>query len=536
MTTVYDIFLKVEQQSKNHPKKLLFKGDKDLSFHEAFYFFHKMAVFYEQNSLHKTDVVIVSTKDPLYCSLMVLGTLYSGVCLLPVHTETPKDHIKKMVSQVKASMAFLDKDLYKKFKGLGVKCYFLDDLLSNKSLLRSPILGPPFLKKKLQKIKKNHLIKAKDFSKKRHSQIKKDDHLWILMSSGTTGFSKLSPISQDNLLTQLQVLSQFFGFNEHTICYTDFPVTHIDGCLTAVLNTFFAFGTSAVKNHSLRGNLKKLSPIEALEKTKATVFLTTPSAINLLLFFEKSLKERFEKLTCLEKIILTSSYLQPENWKAFQKHVKKSVYNTYGMTEIGTLVSYATEKLAKQHHYDTIGPLLIGEGKVVDKDFHEVKKGEKGELMYCGPTVISDYLGEETVPFVEKDGKKWFLTGDYVREHHDGALQFLERKKQIIIVLGKTFLPQELEACLMKHPHILEACALGVHHKIFGEKLAFAIVLRPGKHLTKAEVSQYLQKEYELENSFIEFFPSLPKGPSHKMLRNQVKEMFYGRLESLKKT
>ena len=61
---------------------------------------------------------------------------------------------------------------------------------------------------------------------------------------------------------------------------------------------------------------------------------------------------------------------------------------------------------------------------------------------------------------VLKDG--WLFTGDIGFLDEDGYLTILDRKEDLIVAGGRTIYPSEIDAALLTHPEVLEACTVGI--------------------------------------------------------------------------
>ena len=269
----------------------------------------------------------------------------------------------------------------------------------------------------------------------------------FLLSSGTTGRSKIIPITYKNLFKQVEVLQKHLSFDETTRTLNIIGPSHVDGLITGLLLSFCQFSTIIyINNEGIQ--IKNDHTISYLERFNVTILLTTPTNIIFLLKYVKDMQGTFKRLKRFKFAITTAAYISGEHCKEFQEKTKKPIYNIYGMTEIGTLISIAKPEHYQATKFNTIGPVVIGEYLILDKDGKEVSENEVGEMIVTGPTVIDRYIGEE-IKFIEKYNKKWFITGDLIKVV-DGLLVYCERKKKTIISAGLTVIPQEINKHFFK--------------------------------------------------------------------------------------
>jgi len=100
-------------------------------------------------------------------------------------------------------------------------------------------------------------------------------------------------------------------------------------------------------------------------------------------------------------------------------------------------------------------PLPEVEVCVVDLETDEaLPAGKRGMLLVAGPTVFPGYLGYDgPSPFRERDGKRWYVTGDLVRTDADGFLWFAGRLKRFLKAGGEMIsLPALEEPFARKYP------------------------------------------------------------------------------------
>jgi amino acid adenylation domain-containing protein len=84
---------------------------------------------------------------------------------------------------------------------------------------------------------------------------------------------------------------------------------------------------------------------------------------------------------------------------------------------------------------------------------------ENGELLVAGPSLLSGYHGDPertAAAFVEREGKRFYRTGDRVRWGDDGQLRFQGRTDTMLKIQGFRIQPEEVEAALATHELVAE--------------------------------------------------------------------------------
>jgi len=102
------------------------------------------------------------------------------------------------------------------------------------------------------------------------------------------------------------------------------------------------------------------------------------------------------------------------------------------------------------------------------------------------------------------------------------------RLKDLINRGGEKVMPQEVDQALMEHPAIAEARAFGIPDPALGEDVAAAVVLRPGRAATAAEIRRFALTrvaEFKVPRRVL-IVPSIPMGPTGKLLRCELAERF----------
>ena len=119
----------------------------------------------------------------------------------------------------------------------------------------------------------------------------------------------------------------------------------------------------------------------------------------------------------------------------------------------------------------------------------------------------------------------WFHTGDLGRKDDDGYIFIVDRKKDMIIRGGFNVYPREVEEVLYAHPAVGEAAVVGVRDPEYGEEVKAYLALKPGASASAEEVQAFCRERLGAHKvpRVIEFLPSLPKGPTGKILRKELR-------------
>jgi fatty-acyl-CoA synthase len=205
----------------------------------------------------------------------------------------------------------------------------------------------------------------------------------------------------------------------------------------------------------------------------------------------------------------------------------------YGMTETSP-VSFQTsvdDPLACR--VGTVGrihPHL--EVKIVDAAGQVVPRGETGELLTRGYSVMLGYWGDDERTREAIDPAGWMHTGDLATLDADGYCRIVGRAKDMVIRGGENIYPREVEEFLYRHPKVLDVQCVGVPDPKYGEELCACIVLRPGEHADADEIRAFCQGQiahYKIPRyiRFVDGFPMTVTGKIQKfMLRKQAADEF----------
>jgi non-ribosomal peptide synthetase component E (peptide arylation enzyme) len=135
---------------------------------------------------------------------------------------------------------------------------------------------------------------------------------------------------------------------------------------------------------------------------------------------------------------------------------------------------------------------------ILDNDGNPVGPGEKGELVYTGPSTCGGYYRNmdatlEVWGVLGEGGK--CRSGDTVQLDEEGHLILAGRKKDMIIRGGQNIYPAEIEGLLLAHPKIQAVAVVPMPDPVMGEKACAYVQLSPGAHMAFEEMIDFLKKE-----------------------------------------
>jgi acyl-CoA synthetase (AMP-forming)/AMP-acid ligase II len=126
--------------------------------------------------------------------------------------------------------------------------------------------------------------------------------------------------------------------------------------------------------------------------------------------------------------------------------------------------------------------------RVVDDAGAEVPRGQPGEVVVRGYSVMQGYDGDPAATAEVIDAGGWLHTGDIGVMDERGYLRITDRKKDMFIVGGFNAYPAEIENALLEHPAIARVAVVGAPDDRLGEVGVAFVVLRPGAPLEPGEL------------------------------------------------
>ena len=208
-----------------------------------------------------------------------------------------------------------------------------------------------------------------------------------------------------------------------------------------------------------------------------------------------------------------------------------TVLTAYGLTESTGTVTMCRRGDDPETIAETSGRAIPGlEVRVVDDKDVELPRGEPGEIVVRGYTVVAGYFEdpEATAEAIDPDG--WLHTGDIGVMDDAGNVRITDRKKDMFIVGGFNAYPAEIEGALLRHPGVAQAAVIGVPDERMGEVGCAFVVPRPGAARDELAEELVAWARHQMANykvpRRVEVVEALPTNASGKVLKTELRERF----------
>ncbi|GAA1516037.1 AMP-binding protein [Kribbella lupini] len=291
-------------------------------------------------------------------------------------------------------------------------------------------------------------------------------HITIL-TSGTTGTPKAAPRAPTALgLAGLTASAlQRFGLRAGEPMLICPPLFHGLGLLNSMLALFLGSPLVLARRYDAAATLA------SIESTRAGSIVAVPVMLQRILELEPGELARYD-VTSLRAVISGASALSPSLAERFITQFGPVLCDAYGSSEIGiATIASSADLLAAP---GTVGrPCLGSSVRILGPDDRPVPTGETGRIFAGGGLVFGGYSDGSTKTVV--DGR--MSTGDLGHLDARGRLFVDGREDDMIVSGGENVYPGEVEDCLLTHPSVRDAAAIGVPDEDFGQRLIAYVVL-----------------------------------------------------------
>jgi len=339
-------------------------------------------------------------------------------------------------------------------------------------------------------------------------------------------------LTHENLATHLKMLSApgVLKFDENKGPGTEerllglLPFFHCYG-MTNFLIINLAWGSNTLC-------LPKFDPntfLHAIRNHKPTIWHLVTPLINLIANSPDYTKKEFEPMHTIVggaapigKLLVEQVLKKSGKYFTFQE--------VYGMTEL----SPGSHTLRETSNNTKIGscgvPIPNTLSKIVATDGSGKSLGpnQRGEVCVKGPQVMKGYWNNEEATKNTIDADGYLHTGDIGYYDEDNHFYIVDRLKELIKVKGFQVAPAELEELLRNHPDVSDAAVIGINNAESGE-LPRAYIVKKNASLTDETINRFINEKvatYKQLKGGIEYVDAIPKAPSGKILRRELKKAY----------
>ncbi|KIW37915.1 uncharacterized protein PV06_09893 [Exophiala oligosperma] len=350
----------------------------------------------------------------------------------------------------------------------------------------------------------------------------------LVYSSGTTGLPKGVELTHRGVIANVLQLKQMqFSKGDKSarrnLCVV--PMYHVLG-LHYYTFTAPKWGIRTVLME--RYNLPDM--LDHIQRFKITDLLLVPPIL-VAMAKHPSVRDGTCDVSSVQRVIAGAAPIGMEVTKQFEELFggRLKVRQAWGMSETPAITLCWDERDHQGTSSISIGELIPGcEAMLVDEDGREVTgPGDPGEFWIRSPNMLKGYWRnvQATKDTITPDG--WLKTGDIAYKDEAGKWYMIDRKKELIKVRGAQVAPAELEALLLEHPQIVDAAVIGIKTPTDDEDPRAYVVLTPNATTTAEDVIKYVNtrvsKIKHLTGGVV-FIDAIPKNPSGKMLRRQLRD------------
>jgi benzoate-CoA ligase len=345
----------------------------------------------------------------------------------------------------------------------------------------------------------------------------RDDSCFWLYSSGSTGSPKGTIHLQHDMVYSTETYGKkVLGIQENDVCFSAAKLFFAYGLGNGL---YFPFGVGATAVY-LPSRPTPESVYTTVSQHLPTLYFGVPTLYGQLLEVEGNMPG--VRLCVSAGEALPAAYLQ--RWKS---RFDLDIIDGIGSTE---MVHIFISNVPGDTHSGSTGKVVPGyEARIVDENMHDLPAGEVGTLLVKGDSAAASYWNKHEKSRQTIMGH-WVNTGDKYYCDEQGYYYCAGRSDDMLKVGGIWVSPNEVEACLIEHPDVLECAVIGApdEDKLI-KPMAFVVLAksRQANIETENDLKDFVKSRLALYKypRWINFLDELPKTPTGKIKRFELRNM-----------
>jgi fatty-acyl-CoA synthase len=341
-------------------------------------------------------------------------------------------------------------------------------------------------------------------------------------TSGTTGLPKGCMHPHRSLMHNAVASAAWGNATAENVTLLVVPMFHITGMVSVMHSSIYTAATIVLMprwDRDLAGRL--------ISSWKVTTWTNIPTMVIDLLG-----SPRFAEydLSSLQHIGGGGAAMPAAVAQRLQDQYGLRYVEGYGLTETAAPSHSNPPDAPKQQCLGI--PFMSCDARVLDPTtLEEMPVGEQGEIVVSGPMVFDGYWKRPdatATAFFERDGKRFFRTGDLGRVDEEGYFFITDRLKRMINASGFKVWPAEVEALMFRHPAIQEACIISARDAYRGETVKAVVVLRQDHkgRVSEEDIVAWCREHMAVYKvpRIVQFVDALPKSGSGKVMWRALQE------------
>jgi fatty-acyl-CoA synthase/long-chain acyl-CoA synthetase len=355
--------------------------------------------------------------------------------------------------------------------------------------------------------------------------VDEDEPAFIMYTSGTTGRPKGAVLTHRNLLMHVFSDVTHLGWHpEDRVVAPGAPLFHIAG-LAGGLPPLLLGGTNVIMKS---GGFDPVATLDLVEHERISSLFLVP-AMWAAVVAVPGIADR--DLSSLHYVVWGAA---PASTTLLRTMIdtfpQAEVITAFGQTECSPVTCFLRGEDSVRKIGSVGTPMLNVEVRIVDERGDDVRRGDVGEIVYRGPSVMKEYWNKPAET-AEAFAGGWFHSGDLVRQDDEGYIYVVDRLKDMIISGGENIYCVEVEDAVASHPQVAEVAVVGVPHEKWGETpVAVVVPVDPANPPTAEEVQAWCRRRlapYKCPRG-VSIVDTLPRNASGKVRKNELRRQVTG--------
>jgi acyl-CoA synthetase (AMP-forming)/AMP-acid ligase II len=491
------------------------QGDRRISYRDALAEINRLAHALAQSGLQRGDRMALLSKNSIEYALLYYACSKAGVVPVPLNYRLAPNEWAYIVNDSGAALVIAAEEYVGAIDGIRGE---LKDVRRYVAInAGNPEGWTPYL---------DWIGKQPSMPPASAAELTDAADVYQMYTSGTTGHPKGAVITHAAVSAQLQQVTMLLRMDPGERGLVVVPMYHAAGAVSTFVTNYWG-GTLYIQ-----ADFNPAEVVRALDEERVATVTLVPAMIQALLVYVPDVAKR--QYANLRQITYGASPIAEETLRRAMDVFKCGFAQAYGMTETTAVLTYL---FPDDHRRAVQEPgLLLSAGRpvvgtdvrVVDEQDRPVANGAVGEIIARGPQLMRCYwnLADESAQALRGG---WMHTGDAGTMDDRGYIYIQDRVKDMIVSGGENVYPRIVEDVLFQHAAVADVAVIGVPHEQWGETVKAIVVLKEGATATEEELIEFCRGRlggFERPRS-VDFAPVLPRNPSGKVLKRELREPFW---------